>query len=164
MKYLFYTLCFFSITGSCLAQSIKPEIIATSGNFFKNANNSISWTLGECVTETFKATGNILTQGFQQSSYVVTSINELTIEGFSVKAYPNPVSDVINISIKTGNNSPKTYRVELFDFLGRTLYSGKFGKDLIQLDMSSYTSGFYLLKVGTPENKISQNFKLQKIN
>jgi hypothetical protein len=47
-------------------QSLNPEVIASSGDYFENTNASLGWTLGETVTESF-ANGNIfLTQGFQQ--------------------------------------------------------------------------------------------------
>ena len=48
------------------AQSLSPEVIASSGDYYENANASLSWTLGEISTETYSAGGNILTQGFQQ--------------------------------------------------------------------------------------------------
>ena len=48
------------------AQSLSPEVIASSGEYFESANNSISFTLGEIATETYSNGNNILTQGFQQ--------------------------------------------------------------------------------------------------
>lgn len=48
------------------AQSLSPEVIASLGEYYQNANNSISYTLGEIATETYSAGSNILTQGFQQ--------------------------------------------------------------------------------------------------
>ncbi len=105
MKKLTILLAVVLISTTSFAQSGGDnDSIATSCEFFSNSTYSLSWTLGECVTETFTASGNTLTQGFQQSLYVVTSINQLTIEGISVKAYPNPVSDLINISVKTEIN------------------------------------------------------------
>ena len=48
------------------AQSLSPEVIASSGDYYENANASLSWTLGEIATETYSYGNNILTQGFQQ--------------------------------------------------------------------------------------------------
>jgi len=47
-------------------QSLTPEVIVTSGDYFSETNASISWTLGEIATETFISGNTILTQGFQQ--------------------------------------------------------------------------------------------------
>lgn len=48
------------------AQSVSPEVISSSGDYFVGANGSLSWTLGEIATETFISGNIILTQGFQQ--------------------------------------------------------------------------------------------------
>jgi len=145
-------------------QNARLDVIASSGDFFSNSSNSVSWTLGECITETFSSSGNTLTQGFQQSLYVVTSIDELMVEGISVKAYPNPVSDFINISVKSDNAVLKNIGIELYDSQGKILFMDKFSNDLIRLDMKNYSNGFYVLKVKGPESKNLQNFKIQKIN
>ncbi len=48
------------------AQSVSPEVISSSGDYFEGPNASLSWTLGEIATETYTAGNIILTQGFQQ--------------------------------------------------------------------------------------------------
>lgn len=66
MKILLSIICF---TLTCLfvfSQSLSPEVISSSGDHFQNAGGSISWTLGETVTETFTGASIVLTQGFQQ--------------------------------------------------------------------------------------------------
>jgi hypothetical protein len=163
MKYLFYIICFFAITESCLAQTIKPEIISTTGDYFKNTTNSLSWTLGECITETFSTSGYKFTQGFQQSTYIVTSANEPTIPSVSIKVYPNPTSDKINISMRNERQGKLEYLIELYDLLGRKQYTGRFTNNLIELNMLSYPAGAYLLKISNG-NQALQNFKIQKIN
>jgi hypothetical protein len=157
-----------AITIICIfqtfAQPARLEVIASSGDFFSNSSNTLSWTLGECISETFISSGNTLTQGFQQSLYVVTSIHELLVEGISVKAYPNPISDFINISIKTDIDVLKNIGIELYDSQGKVLFLDKYSSNFIQLDMKNYSSGFYVLIVKGQEGKILQNFKIQKIN
>ncbi len=48
------------------AQSVSPQVISSSGDYYEGVNASLSWTLGEIATETFTAGNVILTQGFQQ--------------------------------------------------------------------------------------------------
>ena len=48
------------------AQSVSPEVVASAGDYYENANVSLSWTLGEIATETYSTGNIILTQGFQQ--------------------------------------------------------------------------------------------------
>lgn len=49
-----------------MAQSVSPEVVSASGDYFDNGNVSLSWTLGEIATETYSNGNVILTQGFQQ--------------------------------------------------------------------------------------------------
>jgi len=64
------------ISGFLSAQTVSPEVISTSGDYFSNASASLSWTLGELATETLTAGNITLTQGFQQTySLQITGIN-----------------------------------------------------------------------------------------
>ena len=45
------------------AQEINPEVISSSGDYFKQANGSMSWTIGEPMTET-NTNGTTIIQGF----------------------------------------------------------------------------------------------------
>ena len=85
------------------SQTLSPDVWATSGDYYSNANNSLSWTIGECITETYSNANNSLTQGFQQSKYNITSVEENTKSDFSVAVYPNPASKYINIAIESTN-------------------------------------------------------------
>lgn len=49
------------------SQSLTPEVVSASGDYFEAVNGSLSWTLGEVATETFESGNTILTQGFQQT-------------------------------------------------------------------------------------------------
>ena len=86
-----------------IAQSTKPEVIASTGDYFKNKEYSLSWTLGECITETCSSSDNVLTQGFQQSNYTITAVSQLTSEQFLLKAYPT--SDFITVFIESIDTS-----------------------------------------------------------
>lgn len=57
------------------AQSLSPQVIASSGGYYSNGSGSLSWTLGETMTETFTSGSPQLTQGFQQPDAVLVNIN-----------------------------------------------------------------------------------------
>jgi len=65
MKTLLVWISFAIICGA-KGQSLSPTVIATSGNYSTGAGVSLSWTLGEIVSETLINGAYILTQGFQQ--------------------------------------------------------------------------------------------------
>lgn len=66
MKKLLILFTLIGLTVLIYGQSLNPEVISTSGDYFENSNASLSWTLGETVTETFENSNFFLTQGFQQ--------------------------------------------------------------------------------------------------
>ncbi|RLD52070.1 MAG: hypothetical protein DRJ05_17775, partial [Bacteroidetes bacterium] len=83
------------------AQSISPEVIASSGDYYENANASLSWTLGEIATETYSAGGTILTQGFQQPIGV-------TVKGVDILVFlEGPYSgSEMGTGLNSGNQIP----------------------------------------------------------
>lgn len=66
MKKIIFSLIIILIPFFITAQSVSPEVISSSGDYYEGANGSLSWTLGEIATETFSSGNVILTQGFQQ--------------------------------------------------------------------------------------------------
>ncbi len=142
------------------SQMLTPEVLATSGDYYTSTNNSLSWTIGESVIETYSSTNNKLTQGFQQSSYIITSVKENVNNSFSVLVYPNPASNFINIYSES--TEIKKMRVELLDIAGKSIHSETF-QNKLQLDLSGYTSGVYFIKVYDDNNSV-RTFKLLKTN
>jgi hypothetical protein len=63
------------------AQSIQPSVIASEGGYFQQGNATLSWTIGETVTQSYFQTFQQLTQGFQQPDR--TNLNlKAFIEGY----------------------------------------------------------------------------------
>jgi allantoicase len=162
MKIIILFIAFMVGIGYAFAQTLKPEVIAPAGDYFTNMNYSMSWTIGECITETYSSKNNTLTQGFQQSSYTITAVNQLSMDGNSVKAFPNPTTDFITVSVETTNSSLKDCSIALFDIQGKLCMNKKLNDKSIQLDLSRFTSGTYFLKVSDQGKNMLQNFKILK--
>jgi len=127
------------------AQSVTPEVVATSGGYFTSANAQLSWTLGEPVTETWSNVSSTLTQGFQQNSYSLTGIEELENNVF-ITAYPNPSTGLINIGI-SGNSHPYTQAV-LVNASGQTVGQVSLtGINRCSFDLTPFASGTYVLSI-----------------
>ena len=99
--------------GVCLrtsAQSLKPTVTASCGGYFTGGGKTLSWTMGETITQTLQAGNSKLTQGFQQPDIIVTILNlRAFIQGFyrgsgQMLAVSSPISnptvcDTVTISI-----------------------------------------------------------------
>ncbi len=152
--------------GSVFCQTNQPEVISSSGDYFKpNASSpTLSWTMGECITETQTSANNIITQGFQQNfEYIIgVGITENPDKDFSIKVFPNPATDFITVSINPLTGKASEYLIELYDLQGKKLYTATYTQDEFKLDMFTYPAGTFMLKVMTKGNKTLQNFKIQK--
>lgn len=158
MKKLFLFFAALLISISANTQSLAPEIIASSGDYFTSATIKLNWTLGEMVTETYSFGGEILTQGFQQANFLFTSIEE-TAENNEITIFPNPFSDIINVN--TGEY--KGLQLIVYGLDGIALIEKKVAKSNTQLDFSSFSPGMYFIRLSDGQKEIKV-FKIQKIN
>ena len=162
-KILLFILLILSIEVA-YCQSISREVNASAGEYFNNGNSSISWTLGEIVTETFVSDDNILTQGFQQSLLYVFGIDENADSIFNINVYPNPTSNILNIKINSKIKT--TLRLELFDISGNCLFNKKIsGNQNIseKINFCNYRNSIYLLKIISSTGKFVRSYKIQKV-
>ena len=92
----------------------------------------------------------------------VTGKDTVTIEVIEAaplirQAYPNPVTDKINIRINLPKNPSSLFRIKLYDSRGIVIYEEQISTSqatvLRQIDMSKYQNGFYLIEVITDKNK-----------
>ena len=80
---------------------------------------------------------------------IVLSVQRDEIAGYA--AYPNPVTGN-NLTITT--NSIDTKRVDIFNVLGKRVFSQSFTGTSETLEISNVSSGIYILKV-TEGNKVA---------
>jgi hypothetical protein len=148
-------------------QSITPEVIATAGDYFIGTNATLSWTLGEVITETVSSSSYTLTQGFQQPYYNITSINEdpklkENDPLADINVYPNPVNDQLNIDFK--NLKEQNLMIVLIDLQGKVLLSD-FAENTLtvkQINMLNIAKGNYILRVSTRDGQHLKSFKIIK--
>lgn len=159
------TVIFSGVAGSffCQVQSNAPEVIATDGNFFSCSCGSISWTIGEPVSDTYLST-NALTKGFHQPKKIaVSNLSDLNKKN-NLLAYPNPAADYLKLDFT--RMEPGVYSIELFET------SGKFLKQSVtnitgekineNFDLSDFSNGLYLLKITNTANANTQSFRITK--
>jgi hypothetical protein len=154
---LFFLFGLFS-SQQLFSQSLAPTVIASDGGFAVLPSGTISWTIGETITETFGSSNHFLTQGFQQPApLVVNGIGNTGINTISV--YPNPATDIININL--ANLPAGDYAVELFDLLGnKVAVMNAANTGTIVLPLGGIANGMYMLTVSSAN--FSQSYKVIK--
>ena len=86
-----------------------------------------------------------------QSLTLLTGIRDETREMPGLNVYPNPVSDILNIS---WNNTRSPGQIAIYDILGNlVLYNdNKVSGDRLRINTATWNPGIYLLKVGNGNN------------
>ena len=144
------------------SQSIELSVVASSGNYFQGTNATLSWTLGEPAIETYSNGNNILTQGFQQSKYIINAIEEFSND-FIINVYPNPITNYLIIECE---NPHKDLVINIFNMIGKNVIhqTMKDNETVIMLDMSQLSVANYFLVILDQDGKLLKTFKLLKIN
>lgn len=136
---------------TAIAQSVSPDVIATSGTSFNDGTSQLDWTLGEPVTATFIVGSDLLTQGFHQPNLLATSMNNVETN-YSLLVFPNPTIDNIQLQFQ---NLKEAVTVELVSTDGKQLQSKEISSvGELQIDMSKYAAGTYLLSVKDSHSKV----------
>jgi hypothetical protein len=135
------------------------QIIASSGGYFTNSNMSVSYTLGECIIETFSKTGINITQGFNQPAYSISTESKALSLDYSIEAFPNPVSNNINISVNAKGEKKLMYKI--YNTQGKLLNEGNINSTKIEIPFISLPSAIYLIKI-FDNNKEVKTFKIIK--
>ena len=81
------------------------------------------------------------------TSNPVASVRNNAIEGFAT--YPNPVT---NNRLTISTSSPELKQVSIFNVLGKRVFSFSFSGTKSNVDISSISSGLYILKVSEGDN------------
>lgn len=142
------------------AQSAPQTVIASTGNFATFANGSMTWILGEVMTETYAPTGYFFTQGFNQpDTMYVTYVSDPASPNISI--YPNPVVEnlIIDLSRSTGSHV-----LEIFDIQGQLLQKESIPSNENRLNLSfrEFANGIYFMNITSAESNVRNTYKINK--
>ncbi len=152
-KYLFVLafLGFYAVSNG-YTQQLTPDVFAISGDFFANDSVSLSWSMGENISETFISASNYLTQGFQQPIPDWDGIEE-NYNNDQFLIYPNPCINDINIYYHVQGKI--NLSVKLYDVIGKLIIEDKVSSANTHhnIDISKFSSNCYFLSI-SDQNKI----------
>ncbi len=148
---------------SCLianSQTIERDVIATAGDHFVAPTFSLSWTLGEPVTETISNDGIMLTQGFHQGEFKLTAIRESLTEQFDITVFPNPTPDILNIRFNSEMNEIIT--VQLYSMTGEKILFERTQDKNIQINLANLSNASYLLSLRKNDGALITTYVINK--
>ncbi len=150
------------ISYTIYSQNSIYQVIATSGESFKNSNFQLDWTLGELQTETYDGLEITLTQGFHQADYkkTVTSVENTKIFPANIAVFPNPTSDFIQISINNLFINDLEYTIS--DILGKYLVVNKIKSNNTKVSFNAFKKGTYFICI-KQNSKTLQTLKIIRL-
>ena len=118
------------------------------------------FSLGEIAIETFTQSDVIITQGFHQDHYQVSTIDEISNQ-HAIDFFPNPTADLLNVNC----NIEQPVDLIIKDMKGSIVFSllEAEGRKTQQINLSHFSQGIYFLEIGLIKNK-KQVYKIQKVN
>lgn len=151
--------CAIGISVHAGAQSVTPQVVATSGDYYNGSSANLSWTLGEVAIDTYVGSSNQLTQGFQQPEIRFSELENFA-QDLVVSLYPNPATSLVNLQI--ANNS-ETLQLQMYDASGKLILSGIYvSNENHPIYLTGLADGFYLLKISSPTSGLLKTLKIQK--
>ncbi len=161
------------------SQASDQYIIATQGGFSEGTSMSMSWTIGDLVTETASMKDASITQGFQQPTITVKEIKDLNANdissngtnpfgsgtsssnpmGFKTEVYPNPFGTNITVEIENANQE---YYMDILDPAGQLLYRNKSRNPQEVINLFDLPAAQYLLRISSLDAKKSNVFQIIK--
>jgi hypothetical protein len=140
-------------------------LIGSSGTHSVSSNGTqLSWSIGEPIVETQGGATYILTQGFHQPwvANSSTSLPTLQVPFVDINVYPNPVRDVLSVSL---NNNKERLYFDLYDISGRLIRHEESspGQDMVTFSIRWLSAGSYLLNIKTYDYDFNQTYQLQKL-
>lgn len=138
---------------------LSQQVVATAGNSSGNAYGSISYTIGEGVSQTFTSGNITVTQGFQQPAIFVSLLKEPEDSGVAITIFPNPTRDFLKVKIL--NEFKPGMQYLLLDINGRLLLQKKLESSETEISFNQFSNGIYFIKVQS-ELRVIKTFKIVK--
>lgn len=154
----------------CLCSSISSHgqsILAADGGEGGTERIRIEWTLGEFAISTLATPSGWLTEGFHQPHLQVVRVPPALVNsaataqpGLQVTIAPNPVQDILNIQLQ---KQVLSLQLRLLDANGRLLLRQPvLAPNHLQINLSKYPSGLYMLQFLREDGTSLETFKVSK--
>ena len=147
------------LLGIGIAAQAQQATTATGGDAM-GSGGTVAYSVGQVVYTTNTGALGTVSQGVQQpfEIQVVLGMEQLAID-LHMMAYPNPTSNVLNLSV--GNRDTWDLSYQLFDVAGKLLTESKIDTKETSIFMADYPQANYFLDVIQGNKKI-KTFKIIK--
>jgi len=158
--YSFLTLFFGLKQG--WSQNQKLEVISSAGDFSANSNYNVTWTVGEPVIKTIGNGTHFITQGFNQTQWVIVGVWNYIPTDIEASVYPNPMSTDLNLSFPAVNELQGKHQFVVYDLLYKPVFISQIESEEENYDLSFLSNGTYLVQIMDEDGRFLKTFKIIK--
>lgn len=134
------------------------SVVAVQGDSYANTNIRLDFTLGEVIIATVSDTSQILTQGFHQTQWELTSIDDFDVL-YTANVFPNPTSQYLTVEVERFQGIDYV----MYDLIGKVVVQGRLASSQTDIAVQFLSEGSYIL-VLSEQSQILKSFKLIKHN
>jgi len=135
----------YTVTGTYFDATASDNCSFTISNNFNESPSLQAAVFAEGTTEiewtVTDQAGNVSTCSMSITVNIITSANVVLLN--SIKVYPNPVKDILNIQVPNDND----FKVSMKDLSGREMFRGTLTQTNHSIDVSGYSKGVYMLEI-----------------
>tara|TARA_S200000501_G_C20751234_1_gene711756 strand:- start:473 stop:940 length:468 start_codon:yes stop_codon:yes gene_type:complete len=146
MKKLIFSLLLIVLFQFCYSQ----EVIVSSADTEKNNNLEIDYSVGQIFFQKKKWGTFNYSEGIFQTFKIGLFNNVIE---FTTKVYPNPNKGVFYISLDGGFTDLDVISYNITNLAGQFIREGKMKENPFKIDISSLSSGVYLIHLYTNYGK-----------
>ena len=136
------------------------EAFVSSASEASGTGGSVSYSVGQLLTNSQTTSNTTIDVGIQQPLQIVTLSNpEVTRVQLTAKAYPNPSTDFVVLSLTEASYEEMEYA--LYSMNGSLVYQASVTAAETTIDLRRFAVGTYVLRVTQHQNEI-KTFKIIK--
>ena len=120
----------------------KPGVVKPILTYY--STNITDLGVGNTTEEAARWQKWLTPDGTNPSSIAEVSREEITVS-------PNPANDLVKVSISSGMIN----KVEMIDMLGKTMFSKDVAAHVVSINVSSYRSGIYFIRIWNDQNQLT---------
>jgi hypothetical protein len=146
------------------SQELSHQVMVPAAGIITTASVSLSQTVGESAVELFAVQDYAITQGFQQPRMIFHSGTKP--EGTGVKAYPNPVTDILTIEFF--GETERSFVISIVNIFGsavRTIELNFTGPYWYKHEepVDELAPGLYLINIVSRDKVVKRTIKIEKM-
>ncbi|HYX05459.1 MAG TPA: T9SS type A sorting domain-containing protein [Bacteroidales bacterium] len=138
----------------------QQELISTAGAAVSAGNNTVEWSVGECVVAPLSISSGSITQGFHQPEYVITTTEISQDLNYELNVFPVPATNYLRL--KTKDVRLSSLKAYLYDMNGKEILTHDFASQGDEINVTSLSTGQYILRITDKDGKFLKSFNVVK--